>query len=402
MELKKLPLLFALAFVLGSSTGILLAQNSHLTISGHLSDAQTKEPLPFASIYIKGKPMGTTSNTEGDFVFHIPAEWTNEPVVLSFIGYEKVEKPASEFKVNEQIFLEPSNLQLEEVVVSSDQALSAQQIVRKAYKSIGKNYASEPYILEGFVRDAQNEEDKYVEFLEFSAKFYYNRPRTKGVGVELGEARRSLIAQKHPWNDQWERKNSVIDLLQDDFIRHSWNFIKGKSSWQYKVEEILPYGDGAVYKIKAISPPFREALLFIDLESYAFVRLEFRRSTSQGKYYKRRLTNGQQESSYTMIFEYQQYNDKMYLRYQREEDVWQIFDGLESDSLLFTKRPKKELFINNIVTENLDQYPFKSNFDRFQSIEGQVKPYDPEFWKHYNVPLQTAEESKIVELLKAQ
>ena len=38
------------------------AQNDIKTISGQILDKKTKEPIAFASIYIKKKAIGTTSN----------------------------------------------------------------------------------------------------------------------------------------------------------------------------------------------------------------------------------------------------------------------------------------------------------------------------------------------------
>ena len=106
---------------------------------------------------------------------------------------------------------------------------TAKQIVKKAYKNIHKNYPNKPYILEGFVRDLQKEDNKYVEYLECAAKFY-NQSTSSAIEaeVELVEIRNNYIAQKNPWNEQWERKNSIIDLIEDDFIRFDYGPIRGK------------------------------------------------------------------------------------------------------------------------------------------------------------------------------
>lgn len=53
----------------------------------------------------------------------------------------------------------------------------------------------------------------------------------------------------------------------------------------------------------------------------------------------------------------------MYLKYQKEEDTWNIYDTANPKKLLFTKEPKKELFINNIIVEGVAVYPFSQNMD---------------------------------------
>lgn len=375
------------------------AQDRFITLSGRIADETTEEPLPLVSIYLKNKPIGTSSNTNGSFIFHIPSELKNQPVIISMIGYESIEKLPGQFADNEQIYLQPSILALDEVIVT-DKQLSAKQIVKKAYKEIRNNYPSEPYILEGFMRDLQNEDGKYVELLECAAKFYYEGYNDKYIDIELEEVKRSYVADKHPWNEEWERKNSLIDLMEDEFIRYDYGPIKAKKGWKYEIESVLSHNNRYVYKIIAVDEPNRSAVLHVDVESFAFVRVELTTSMKDGIYYKRRLTNGQQETYYNMIYEYQEHQGKMYLKYQKEEDTWQIFAGSESNQLLFTKHPKKELFINKVVTENVAAYPFTANHQVDQSIESQAKPYRATFWRYYNAPAQTKQQSKIVEYLK--
>lgn len=378
---------------------IINAQSNYTTLSGHLLDNETKEPLAFASIYIKGTSTGTTSNSAGSFVFHIPKN-TNKPIVISIIGYVSVEKFPEQFVSNNPIYLKASTIELNEVLVtSSKKPLTAKEIVKRAYNSISKNYPTEPYILEGFIRDLQNEDNKYVEYLECAAKFY-NQSYNGGTQVELMEVRTSYIADKHPWNDIWERKNSIADLIEDEPIRFDNKLIKSMRGWHYEIEKIVPYDNKTVYKIIGTNKPFKKSVLYIDVESFAFVRTEFTRAIVNGKNYRRRLTNGQQEIYYNVIFEYQEYNSKMYLKYQKEEDIWQIFEDSQSDSLLFTKNPKKELFINKVILQNVAEYPFSHNLRYDLSIENQATKYNPEFWKHFNIPTQTVKESKILEYLK--
>ncbi len=397
--LMRTPLLTALLLI--ASWCELSAQDDFVTVRGKLVDSETQEALPFASIYLQGTSIGTTSNNEGLFVFHVPAQLRQYHVIISMIGYDSQEKPVAEFSAQSTITLVPKIFQLSEVIVTRDKPLTAKQVVKKAYKSIAANYPSEPYILEGFIRDLQNEDSSFVELVECATKLYYQRNSMREEpDVELVELRQSFLAEKHPWNDQWERKNSIVDLVEDDFIRFDYGPIKGGDGWKYDIESILPFGDRLVYKIIATKAPFLSALLFIDINSMAFVRVEYSRQNRNGKYYKQRLASGQQEKAYNLVFEYQEYQGKWYLKYQKEEDTWEIFKGAESNQLLFTKYPKKELFINRIVVEDVEAFPFTANLDRFESIESQAKPYNAEFWEHYNFPAQTRTMSKIAAYLK--
>ncbi|WP_350284511.1 carboxypeptidase-like regulatory domain-containing protein [uncultured Croceitalea sp.] len=368
-------------------------------MKGKLLDDKSSEPIPFASIYLKNEALGTTSNTEGYFVFHIPVENESESVVISAMGYSSIEKKPSSFSNNEQIRLIPQINQLDEIQLSAskDKVLTAKDIVKRAYKSIDENYPSEPYILEGFVRDLQKEDDAYVEYLECAAKFKYQGTQVKrGPSIELLGVRNNSIAEKHPWNKNQERKNSLIDLVEDDFVRFDYGPILGKKGWKYEIESILTYDNRSVYKIKGVEKPFQTATLYIDAESFAFVRMELTRKAINNRSWRRRFTNGALQVYYNVVFEYREYKGKMYLKYQKEEDHWRIFKGLESNKVLFVKYPKKELFINNIIVDDVTDHAFSRNMDIGSSIENQAENFDVAFWATYNIPRRTAEQSQVL------
>ncbi len=378
-------------------------QQEVFTITGQLVDSKTQQTIPYASIYLKDKPIGTTTNTEGYFVFHIPTKEKETLVVISAMGYVSVERKSDDFSQDKVISLLPQINQLDEVLLdgSANKILKAREIVKKAYKNIALNYPTEPYFLEGFVRDLQKEDETYVEFLECAIKFKYQGLQVrKEPEVELLGVRTNSFSQRHPWNENSERKNSVIDLIEDDFIRFDYGPILGKKGWKYEIEGIESYDNRLVYKITGLDEPFQKAVLYIDAETFAFVRVELTREVNNGKSWQRRFTNGSQQVYYNVIFEYQEYKGRFYLKYQKEEDIWKIYEGQDSNLLLFTKYPKKELFINNIIVDSVDNYQFLRNMNINTSIENQTENFDTEFWATYNVPRRTAAQSQILRELK--
>jgi len=75
------------------SLTVLCAEAQKITLSSRVQDKETLESLSFASVWIKGKSIGTISNLQGEFDFHIPTEYRNEILVVSMIGYENFEIP---------------------------------------------------------------------------------------------------------------------------------------------------------------------------------------------------------------------------------------------------------------------------------------------------------------------
>ena len=85
MLMKKVRfIILAVALCLGSLTAF--AQN--ITIKGKVTDGANGEPIPAATVLLKGTTRGTVTNLEGEYSLSAPA---NGVLVFSTIGYKAVE-----------------------------------------------------------------------------------------------------------------------------------------------------------------------------------------------------------------------------------------------------------------------------------------------------------------------
>ncbi len=97
------------------------AKNRDVTVSGKLVDINSIEGLPFGTVSIKGKPVGVTSNADGQFtILKVPTDTST--LIVSYLGYKK-----TEFKLSPLINLsnliidvEPQSNQLQEVTISEE------------------------------------------------------------------------------------------------------------------------------------------------------------------------------------------------------------------------------------------------------------------------------------------
>ena len=87
-------------------------QQTPLTLRGVIKDASTGEPLIGANVVEKGTSNGTV--THGDGSFQLAVQSNRAVLVISYIGYQTLEVPASE---NLNISLSEDTELMEEVVV---------------------------------------------------------------------------------------------------------------------------------------------------------------------------------------------------------------------------------------------------------------------------------------------
>ncbi|WP_420572619.1 carboxypeptidase-like regulatory domain-containing protein [Kordia sp.] len=82
-------------------------------ISGNLTDSKTGVPVVFANVWVKNTLKGSTTDIDGNF--EIEKGKVGDTLLISYLGYEKVELPAK--KIN-NIKLNPQDIQLDAVVIT--------------------------------------------------------------------------------------------------------------------------------------------------------------------------------------------------------------------------------------------------------------------------------------------
>lgn len=106
-------IMFLMLFLL-SMLPLSAQQEQRFTLSGTVLD-EYNEPVPGASVYVKDEPgVGVTTNLEGKFQLKVKQY---DVIVISFVGYENVERRLTQKTDNLTITLKPSDKQLDEVVV---------------------------------------------------------------------------------------------------------------------------------------------------------------------------------------------------------------------------------------------------------------------------------------------
>jgi TonB-dependent starch-binding outer membrane protein SusC len=77
-----------LAFMLAS---VPVVQAQEQTVTGSVTDLETRETLPGVNIVVKGTTIGTATNPDGEFSLSVPS--ASDTLVFSYLGFQSVEIP---------------------------------------------------------------------------------------------------------------------------------------------------------------------------------------------------------------------------------------------------------------------------------------------------------------------
>ena len=258
------------------------------TLKGKVTDAETGDPIAFASVFLQGKTSGITTDFEGNYLLTVSS--LGDSLSVSYLGYTKQTKAlekVSEQTINFQLW--PVAFELGTFVFESGEN-PAFEIIRQAVAKRGtfdkrrldayqtKNYTkieididnlSEDFnqrksvrsvtaVLDS-IRQLTNEEGEKilpVFFSETVSSFYYrNNPELKkevvekskvtGVGITDGSTTSQItgsVFQEYNFYRNW------LPILNKDFVSPSadgW-----KTYYDYDLLEDVLVGQDSCYKLQ--------------------------------------------------------------------------------------------------------------------------------------------------------
>jgi hypothetical protein len=366
-----------------------------ITLSAKVQDKITGEPLPFASVWIKDKAIGTITNLQGEFDFHIPSEFRNEILVISMLGYENYEAPVWSLIEGEKIVqLDKSTTVLQEVVVTD--TLSGGEIFQIAMERIEQNFPMTPFLMEGFYRDVKKVGGTHIALLEAAVKVYdenYAEPRNKSrlrERVKLIEVRKSL-GYENKFTTYFGQHNLLEDLLLHNNIRYRQVDMEEEFFKALKREKNSYYNNHEVFVV-SYNEDF-SLKIFIDKEDYSIIHLDFEIS-NRGENLERRKNLVSKYIGYKKTIDFKRYNGKMYLNYitVTSKEDWYDFDTNEAK---FQTELIQHLLINSIHTDTKERIGHTEKMRNY-GLQYQDYPYNKDFWDNYNVIKETPLDKQVL------
>lgn len=373
-------------------------QAQNITVSATVQDSQSQEPLPFASVGIKGKSIGTITNLQGQFDFHFPSEYRNDILVISMLGYQNFEAPIWSI-LDSKITVIPmtrSTTVLNEVEVRD--SLSGGEILRLALNRIEQNYPMNPFLLKGFYRDVKKVGGTYIALLEAAVEIYddnYSEPRNKSKlreRVKLLEVRKS-IGYDNKFTAYFGQKNLLEDLLLHNNIRYRqidlqkdlFTNTKREPDSYYNGRETFVLTNNVGFNLK----------MYVDKGDYSISHLTFQISGDNDERKKNLVSKF---VSYEKTIDFKRYNDKMYLNYISVTSHEKWYDP-ETNELQFETELVQNLLVNE-VEPNTQTRISSTEKMRNYGLQYQDYPYNKPFWDNYNVIKETPVDRKVVEDLE--
>jgi hypothetical protein len=365
-----------------------------IQISGRITDAETAEPLPYATIGISHRGRGTVTNFNGDFILRLNSQFVEDTLSVSYVGYVNRLIPVRSLTGNIlTISMERDYIPIPEIII---RAQDPRLIIRKILSSVAANYGTTPTLLTGFYREGVYRKKEPQVYSEAVVQIYKS-PYARSLQNDQIKVLRSRKIENLEVKDTLavRLKAGLSATLTLDVMRNLFDFLDPASfdSYEYHLTDIVTIDDQSAFVVsfrqrEDITEPLMQGDIYINVESYAVMLADFEINPlyidRTGTSYISRLPR-----SYSMKPEYVRYRT----RYRYVEGRY-FLSHVRGD-LGFMARGRKKLFSSRFniffelaVTDHRTTGVARFDHDElapaYSVFSNTITGYDAGFWKGFD------------------
>ena len=365
-----------------------------IVFKGKVTDREEKDPLPYSSIYVFRKNIGTVSNNDGEFVLKIPDSMGRDTIVVSCLGYRQQLFPVSELIDKDYpVSLVPNSVQLKEIKVT---VVNPEEIVSKILAKIPINYSRETEVMTSFYREVLKQDDKYIDVAEALMeirKASYDNPFMQDK-IRVIRGRKSENVKPFQFVD-FKIQGGPYYITKLDVMKTLDSFLdpEFRDMYRFSMDGVIDVDNRATYLL-SFKPKEKsedanyEGKLYVDMSSLAFVRAEFSLSKVGLKFAREALIKKKPKDFYVRPFDveykvsYRRSDNKWHLSTARASIKFRVKSKLDRVNSVF--HSESELLITDFRSDDKNKFKRDELFDSNDIFTEVVTSYDDGYWGDYN------------------
>ena len=359
-------------------------------ITGLIIDAESLEPLPFATIGLKNKGKGTVSNNSGEFGLNITPDCINDTLYVSYLGFYGREIPVRQsFGNNFTITMKREFISIPEIIIRNQ---IPQEIIYKTLSSIPHNYGNTPAYLTGFYREGILRKNELQTYSEAILQIFKSPYSGSLLNDQIKVFKSRKIENVNSTDTLTVRlKAGLSTCLELDGVKNYFDFIDRQSitQYSYRLTDIVSFDDESAFEIEFVQKeevdlPLFKGNIFINTSDFAILRAEFEINPAYMNKIKESFISSPSREfntwpvSVKYSVNYRKVNDRYFLSHVRGD-------------LLFVTRQKKKLFntqfnvffelaITAINLKNVTRFEREELAPIHSVFSKTITSYDPVFW----------------------
>ena len=363
-------------------------------ISGKITDTESSEPLPYATIGISRRGRGTVTNFNGDFVLRIGEECLDDTLSVSYVGYVNRRIPVRSLPGNYMtISMDRDFIPIPEIIIRAQDPLL---IIRKTISSVASNYGTTPALLTGFYREGVYRRKEPQVYSEAVVQIYKS-PYARSLQNDQIKVLRSRKIENLEVKDTLavRLKAGLSATLALDGMRHLFDFLDPESfnSYEYHLRDIVTIDGQTAFVISFkqkdwITEPLMQGDIYINVDNYSVVLAEFgvnplHIDKTVESFISRIPREYSMRPEYVRYRAHYRYVDGRYYLAHVRGDLGFIARGKKR---LFSSRFNIffELAITDHRTANVSRFDHEDLAPAYSIFSRTIDGYDAEFWQDFD------------------
>jgi hypothetical protein len=373
-------------------------QQTLLTFKGKVVDAETGNPLVFASVAVKETNVATITNIDGEFIIKIAETQTSRNLEVTYLGYKNKVVPLTDLRVEgykNVISLTPAPIPIKEIIVKP---IDPEAIVRNAISRIGKNYIDEPNLMTAFYRETIRKNRTYVSIGEAVVEIFkapYNND-LRFDGARIYKGRKGSDVEKMD-TVLFKLQGGPVSVMQLDLAKNTESVMTmdAMKYYDYSLSTVVEIDDRPHYVITfkqkpSVDMPLFLGNLYIETSTYAITEAEFgfnmEDKDAVSSIFIKKKPLGMQVTPEVATYrvKYREQDGKWYFAYSRAEVKFKVNWKKRLFNTYYTTM--SEIAITDRTNEEVIKIAGKDKLRYNDVFSEQVGAFtDPEFWGDYNV-----------------
>jgi hypothetical protein len=359
-------------------------------ITGIITDEETFEPLPFATIALKNKGRGTVTNSNGQFGLKITPDLYNDTLSVSYLGYVRNEMPVRmAFNQDLTILMKREFISIPEIIIKNQ---IPQEIIYKTVLAIRHNYSNEPVYMSGFYREGVMKKKELQNYSEAIVRIY----KSSYTGTLLGDQMKIYKSRKIENIKRSDTlavrlKAGLSTCLELDGAKNLFDFLSRESmpDYRYRLGDIVTWEDESAYAIEFeqredIDQPLYKGVVYINTSDFAILHAEFELNQALIHKMKESFVYNSTKGfntwpvSVKYSVSYRKLNKTYYLSHVRGD---MIFSSKQKKKLFSTQfLVFFELAVTDIDLINVKRFEREELAPIHSVFSKTILNYDPDFW----------------------
>lgn len=363
-------------------------------LSAKIIDDKKGNPISYASVSILNKPIGTISNTDGDFLLKIHPDNIRDTLIISCMGFSQIIIPAYKLLDEDLIIMNTFSIRIKEVKVI---AITPAQLLENIRKNLTLNYCENTRLMTGFYRETVQQDENYINISEAVVEIlkapYSNNLRFDLVRLLKG--RRSPDVKPFQWLN-FKLQGGPFTITKLDVVKTMESFLDEnyENLYSYNITKVIWYNENPVYVLsfKPASDTFEEGFvgeIYVHRETFAIVNIDFHLNktglkNAENILVKKKPKGVKARPTYVYYsVSYQQFEGKWHLANAKASIKFKIRS--KRDKLNCEYKSVSDLLITDIKTTDLKRFSRDESLNQRDIFVEMINEYDQKFWENYNI-----------------